>query len=408
MALTTAAINAAKSRKKPYKLTDGLGLYLQIMPSGGRLWRMNYRYAGQQRTLSFGNYPDVSLAKARAKRDAARETLAEGLDPIEVKKARIREAKAKSEETFKAIGEEWYGRLATEGRAPKTLEKMRWMLDMAYPVLGGRPIADLTAPELLEMLRTVEARGKYETANRLRSTFGTIFRYAIATGRAQRDVAFDLRGALITPKTNHRAAILDPKKLGALLRAVETHEGNPAVRIALQMLPHVFVRPGELRMAEWSEVDTETAIWTIPASKTKMRRPHKVPLTEQVLALIAELQPMTGQSQYLFPSIRAATRPITDSTLNAAFRRLGYDKEEVTAHGFRATASTLLNETGKWHPDAIERQLGHVENNDVRRAYARGSHWDERVRMMRYWSNYLDGLKIGGKVVKGIFRRASD
>jgi integrase len=406
MSLTATAINAAKPRERPYKLTDGLGLYLQVMPTGGRLWRMNYRFAGQQRTLSFGSYPEVSLAKAREKRAAAREALADGLDPIEVKKARIREAKAKSEETFKAIGEEWYERLVMEGRAPKTLEKMRWMLDMSYPRLGDRPIADLTAPELLQVLRTVEVRGKYETANRLRSTFGTIFRYAIATGRAQRDVAFDLRGALINPKANHRAAILDPKKLGALLRAVETHEGNPAVRIALQILPHVFVRPGELRMAEWAEFDFEVAVWTIPAAKTKMRRPHKVPLTPQVLELVAELRPMTGHGQYLFPSVRAATRPITDSTLNAALRRLGYDKDEVTAHGFRATASTLLNEMGKWHPDAIERQLAHVENSDVRRAYARGSHWDERVRMMRHWSNYLNTLKIGGKVVKGNFRGA--
>jgi integrase len=405
MALTATAINAAKPHEKPYKLSDGGGLYLLVMPGGGRHWRMNYRYGGRQKTLSFGNYPDVSLAKAREKRAAARESLAEGLDPTEVKKARIREAKAKSEDTFKAIGEEWLSRLKLEGRAQKTLEKNRWMLGMSYPLIGDRPIAELTAPELLEVLRTVEVRGKYETANRLRSTFGTIFRYAIATGRAQRDIAYDLRGALITPKTNHRAAILDPKKLGGLLRAVEAHEGSPAVRIALQMLPHVFVRPGELRMAEWSEFETEGAVWTIPAAKTKMRRPHKVPLSAQVLDLLTELRPVTGVGQYLFPSIRSAARPITDNTLNAALRRLGYDQTEVTAHGFRATASTLLNEMGKWHPDAIERQLAHVESNDVRRAYARGSHWDERVKMMQHWSNYLEGLQVGGKILKGNFKR---
>lgn len=272
MALTVTAINAAKPRAKPYKLTDGKGLYLLAMPTGGRLWRMSYRFAGRQKTLSFGNYPDVTLAKAREKRNAARESLADGLHPAEVRKARVREAKAKAEETFSAVGEEWFGRLVLEGRAPKTIEKMRWLLDLSYPLIGDRPIADLTAPQLLEVLRAVEARGKYETANRLRSTFGTIFRYAIATGRAERDVAFNLRGALISPKASHRAAIIDPKKLGGLLRAVEAHEGHPAVSMALQMLPHVFVRPGELRMAEWSEFDIEEAVWTIPAAKTKMRR----------------------------------------------------------------------------------------------------------------------------------------
>lgn len=405
MALTVTAINAAKPRDKAYKLADSLGLYLLVAPSGGRLWRMNYRFLGRQKTLSFGNYPDVSLARAREKRAEAREALADGRDPTEVRKERIREQRAKAEETFQAIADEWFGRLELEGRAPKTLQKMRWLLDLAYPLIGNRPIADLTAPELLEVLRNVEVRGRYETANRLRSTFGTIFRYAIVTGRARSDVSADLRGALITPKTQHRAAILEPKALGGLLRAVDAHEGQPAVRIALKMLPHVFSRPGELRMAEWKEFDLETAVWTIPAEKTKMRRPHKVPLTEQVLAMVAELAPITGHGKFLFPSIRSADRPITDNTLNAALRRLGFGKDEVSAHGFRATASTLLNEMGKWHPDAIERQLAHVESNDVRRAYARGTHWDERVKMMRQWSNYLDGLQAGGKVVKANFRR---
>jgi integrase len=405
MALTVTAINAAKSKDKPYKLTDGLGLYLLVKETGGRLWRMNYSFLGKQKTLSFGSYPEVSLAKAREKRTAAREALADGQDPAEVRKVKVREAKAKSEETFKAIANEWLARLEIEGRAPKTLQKMRWLLDLAYPLIGNRPIADLTAPELLEALRTVEARGRYETANRLRSTFGTIFRYAIVTGRAQRDVAVDLRGALITPKPQHRAAILEPKALGGLLRAVDTHDGQPTVRIALKMLPHMFPRPGELRMAEWKEFDFEAAVWTIPASKTKMRRPHKVPLTQQVLDMLAELEPITGGGKFLFPSVRSAERPITDNTLNAALRRLGFGKDEVTAHGFRATASTLLNEMGKWHPDAIERQLAHVESNDVRRAYARGTHWDERVRMMRHWSNYLDGLQVGGRVLKANFRR---
>jgi integrase len=375
MALTVTAINAAKPRAKPYKMTDGLGLYLLVTERGGRLWRMNYSFLGKQKTLSFGSYPDVSLAKAREKRGAARTALADGIDPLEARKAHIREVKAKSEETFKAISDEWFVRLELEGRARKTLEKMRWLLDLACPLIGARPIADLTARELLEVLRTVEARGRYETANRLRSTFGTIFRYAIVTGRAQRDVSVDLRGALITPKPQHRAAILDPKALGGLLRAVDAHDGQPTVRLALKMLPHMFPRPGELRLAEWKEFDFETAVWTIPAEKMKMRRAHKVPLTPQVLDMLAELEPISGTSRFLFPSVRSNDRSITDSTLNAALRRLGFGKEEVSAHGFRATASTLLNEMGKWHPDAIERQLAHVESDDVRRAYARGTHW---------------------------------
>ena len=405
MTLTATAINAAKPRAAAYKLADGLGLYLLVTPNGSRLWRMNYRFLGQQKTLTFGRYPDVSLAKARDKRSAARESLADGIDPLDARKADIREAKARSEETFKAIGEEWLARIEREGRARKTLEKMRWLLEMAYPLIGNRPIAELTAPELLEVLRKVEVRGRYETANRLRSTFGTIFRYAIVTGRAHRDVSFDLRGALITPKPQHRAAILDPKALGGLLRAVDAHEGQPVVRLALKLLPHMFPRPGELRLAEWKEFDFETGVWTIPAEKMKMRRPHKVPLTPQVLDMLAELELLSGDSKYLFPSIRSADRPITDGTLNAALRRLGFGKDEVSAHGFRATASTLLNEMGKWHPDAIERQLAHVESNDVRRAYARGTHWDERVKMMRHWSDYLDRLQTGAKILKANFRR---
>lgn len=324
------------------------------MPTGGRLWRMNYRYGNKQKTLAFGNYPDLSLAKARELRGIAREALALARDPAEDRKAREREADAKLAETFKYISDEWLQRLTLEGRAAKTLAKLRWMVDLAIPLLGERPISEITVPELLQVLRSIEARGRYETATRLRGTFGTIFRYAIATGRAQRDISTDLRGALITPKTKHRAAILEPTALGGLLRAIDGHDGQPVVRIALQMAPHVFVRPGELRMAEWAEFDLKSRVWTLPAAKTKMRRPQKVYLTDEVVALLGELRPISGAGRYLFPSVRTHLRPITDNTLNAALRRLGYSSEEVTAHGFRATASTLLNESRKWHPDAIE------------------------------------------------------
>lgn len=401
MALTAMAINAAKPKDKPYKLSDELGLCLLIMPTGGRLWRFNYRFGGKQKTLSLGNYPDLPLAKARAMRAAAREALAEGRDPAQIRKDKQREERARSQDTFQAISKEWLGKLERDGRSTSTISKLRWLLDFAKPDIGDRPITELTAPELLDVLRKIELRGRHETANRLRSTFGTIFRYAIVTGRAQYDVSANLKGALVTPKTKHYAAVTDPDILGGLLRAINAYDGQPTIRLVLCMAPHVFVRPGVLRSAEWSEFDLERRIWTIPAEKTKMRRLHRVPLTDQVISLLKELHPLTGSGRYLFPSVRSDKRPITDNTLNAAMRRMGYSKDEVTAHGFRATASTLLNESRHWHQDAIERQLGHMEANDVRRAYARGEHWEERVRMMEYWSDYLVSLQAKGKVLKG-------
>lgn len=392
MALSAVAIQRAKGREKPYKITDSAGLYLLVNSDGRRYWRFNYRFRGKQKTLAFGVFPDVGLADAREKRDAARKLIAAGEDPAERRKDEERQARVRESETLSAIGNEWIERLEKQGRSKATLKKMRWLLDFAIPTLGDRPIAAITAPELLQVLRQVEAGGRYETAVRLRSTFGTIFRYAIATGRAERDVAFDLRGALITPRTTHRAAIIEPKAVGALLRAIEGYDGQPVVRHALRLIPHVFTRPGELRLAEWREFDVEKKVWTIPAEKTKMRRPHRVPLSRQALSILEELQTISGGGVPLFPSLRSVSRPISDNTLNAALRRLGYDKTQMTAHGFRAMASTLLNESRKWHPDAIERQLAHVENNDARRAYLRGEHWEERVRMMQAWSDYLDRL----------------
>lgn len=368
MALTAMALTHAKPREKSHKLSDERGLYLLVTIEGHRYWRFNYRFSGKYRTLAFGVYPDVGLADARAKRDAARKILATGEDPVEWRKRKEREAKAKAADTFKLIAEEWVARLETEGRAEATLTKTRWLLDFAYPTLGNRPISQITATDLLAVLRGIEARGRHETAITLRGTFGTILRYAIATGRAQRDVSFDLRGALIQPKTNHRAALLEAKQVGPLLRSIEGYDGQPTVAIALRLAPHLFVRPGKLRTAEWTEFDLDAAVWTIPGHKTKMRSPHRVPLSRQVLALLEELKPISAKTIFLFPGVRSVTRPITDNTLNAALRRLGYDKTQMTAHGFRATASTLLNEMAEWHPDAIERQLGHVESNDVRRA----------------------------------------
>lgn len=395
MPLSATAVTNAKPKAKSYKLADSGGLHLLVTTKGQRYWRFNYRFDGKYQTLAFGVYPDVGLADARAKRDAARKVLASGEDPSLRQKEDAREAKARSADTFAIIAEEWLARSVTQGRAPATLKKQRWLVEFAYPALGERPISQISAPEILEVLRKIEARGRHETAVRLRGMFGTLFRYAIATGRAQRDVSFDLRGALITPRTKHRAAVLRPKEVGELLRAIDGYEGQPTVQIALRLAPYVFVRPGELRMAEWKEFDLAQKIWTIPAQKTKMRREHRVPLSRQVIRMLAELQPLSGDTKFLFPGVRSADRSITDNTLNAALRRLGYDKTQMTAHGFRAMASTLLNEMGKWHPDAIERQLGHIESNEIRRAYARGEYWDERVKMMQAWSDYLDGLRSG-------------
>jgi len=284
-------------------------------------------------------------------------------------------------------------KLKHEGRAEATITKLEWLLAFAYPTLGDKSIKDVDAQSILKVLRGVEVRGRYESARRLRSTIGSVFRYAIATARIENDPTFALRDALIKPTVTPRAAITDPKPFGALLRAIDSFDGMPSIRMALELMALLFPRPGELRAAEWSEFDLDLALWTIPADRMKMRRSHRVPLSKQAITILKQLQKITGVGTLLFPGIRTSSKPISDNTLNAALRRLGYAKDEATAHGFRATASSLLNECGKWHPDAIERQLAHIENNDVRRAYARGEHWDERVKMMQWWADYLGKLK---------------
>jgi len=403
MALTALAIKSAKSRAKPYKLADSDGLYLLVTPSGGRCWRMNYRHLGKQKTLAFGTWPDISLADARERRDAARKVLARGDDPAEqIKLDRIAATVAASN-SFKAVADEWLTKAEKEGRSAVTMKKLRWLLDFINESIGKRPIAAISAQELLIMLRKMEGKGKYETAKRLRSTCSQVFRYAIATARAERDVAADLRGALIAPKPVHRAAITGPEEAGGLLRAIEAFEGHPNTKAALRLLPHVFVRPGELRHAEWSDFDFEKALWTIPPHKTKMRRAHTVPLSHQALAILKTIEHDAEYSRFLFPSLRSVDRPMSENTINAALRRMGFAQNEMTGHGFRAMAATLLNEMGLWHPDAIERQLAHCDNNAVRRAYARGEYWNERVKMMQHWSDHLDFLRDGAKVLKGKF-----
>jgi integrase len=396
--LNDTRVRNAKGGQRPIKLSDGGGLYLLITPNGSKLWRLAYRFGGKQKSLALGVYSTTTLKQARERRDAAKQLLTDNIDPSIQR--RIDKQIAMNGNTFRAVAGELLEKLEREGLANVTLTKKRWLLDFAYPSIGDRPTDKITAPELLSVLRRVEARGRYETARRLRSTCGMVFRYAIATGRAERDVSIDLRGALTTQKVTHRAAIVDPASIGALLRAIDGYDGLLVTKFALRLAPLVFVRPGELRKAEWSEFDLEGSEWRISESKMKMRRPHRVPLSRQVVAIIRGLQVISGGGRWLFPSVRTTTRPMSENTLNAALRRLGYGSDQMTAHGFRGMASTQLNEMGRWNPDAIERQLGHQEMDDVRRAYMHAAEfWSERVRMMQVWADYLDELRDVGNVI---------
>jgi integrase len=405
MPLKDLTVRNAKPASKPRKLSGGGGLHVLVQPSGSKLWRLAYRFGGKQKTLALGVYPIVSLEGARRHRDEAKKLLARSIDPSVKRKA---DRHAGRDGTFRAVADEVIAKQEREGRAEATLSKKRWLLDFALAAFGDRPVADITTRELLALLREIEGRELYETARRLRSTCGMVFRYAIATGRAERDPSMDLRGALTSPTVNHRATIVDPGDIGALLRAIDGFVGQPTTRAALRLAPYVFVRPGELRRAEWKELDLDAAVWSIPANKMKMRRPHRVPLARQTLAILNNLQEITGDGRWLFPSVRTSARPISENTLNAALRRLGYGSEEMCIHGFRSTASTRLNEMGRWSSDAIERQLAHQEANAVRRAYTHAAEfWPERVLMMQAWADYLDELRAGGKVVPLTKSRAS-
>jgi integrase len=398
MSLSDANCRSVKPSAILRKLSDGGGLQLWVLPSGSRLWRLAYRIGGKQKLLSFGAYPAVSLAEAREGREQAKRLLAKGEDPSKAKK----DAKAKlaaTGSTFRTMAEEFLALQRRNGRAGVTLAKTEWLLDFAYPTLGDMRIVDIRPPDVLDVLRKVENRGRFETARRLRSTIGRVFRFAVATGRAETDPTYALHGTLARPRAQPHAAVTDAKAFGALLRAIDGFEGQPTTLAALKLMALLFPRPGELRGAEWPEFDFDTAIWTIPASRTKLRRSHHVPLSTRAVSVLNSLRRITGDGRFLFPSVRTVKKPISENTLNAALRRLGYAKDEATSHGFRASASTLLNECGKWHADAIERQLAHIERNDVRRAYARGEHWDERVQMMQWWAEHLDTLKVVGKVI---------
>jgi integrase len=399
MALTNVEIRNAKPRSKPYKMSDGGWLFLLVNPGGSKLWRIAYRFGGHEKSLSLGAYPDVSLQDARGKRDEARALLKSGVDPSQQRKTEKLATEIFNGTTFKGVAQDYLDKLKREGRAPATLDKAEWLLSLVLPKLGERPIGRITAAEILSVLKPVETRGNLETAKRLRAIVGAICRFAVATARLDNDPTPALKGALVAPKAKHRAAITNPVALGAFLRAVDAFDGQPETVAALKLLPLVFTRPGELRMAEWSEFDLDKRVWTIPATRTKMRREHLVPLPSQALAVLVDLKATTGQGRLVFPGIRSKERPISENTLNASMRRMGFNQDEVSAHGFRATASTLLNESGKFNPDAIERALAHQDPDPVRRAYARGAYWAERVEMAQWWGDYLETLKAGGQVI---------
>ncbi len=393
MPLSDVKIRNLKPKEKQYKVSDFEGLYILVKPTGSKLWQMKYRYFGKERLLSFGAYPAVSLAQARKLKEDARSLLAQDIDPSETKQEDKRAKREAQGHTFQKIGEAFYEKQCKEGKSKATLDKTAYHLKLANAEFGRKPITEITAPMILRVLRKQEVKGNHETAHRLRARIGSVFRYAVASGLAETDPTYALKDALIRPTRVHRAAITDPKALGALLREIDGFEGQATTRIGLQLLALTAQRPGEIRHAKWEEFDFQEKIWSLPAAKMKMRRDHNVPLPDQAIALLDELRMITGNGEYLFPSLRSWQRPMSENTLNAALRRMGYAGDEMTAHGFRASFSTLANESGLWNPDAIEAALAHVERNEVRKAYNRGLYWSERVKLADWWAGYLDALK---------------
>ncbi len=397
MSLTDSAVRALKPQVKAYRRSDGGGLYVEVTSSGSKLWRMAYRFAGKQKTLSFGTYPAVSLADARRKRDDAKSLLADGRDPSVDVRVEKQNARIIAGNTFALIAKELVDKNEREGKAPVTLKKKVWLLGMAKRSFGPTPISEIKAADILVPLKNLENRGKYETAHRLRAVIGQVFRYAIATGRAEYDPTFGLRGALIAHKVQHQAAIIDDDGFGRLIGSIWTYTGSPNSVAALKLMSLLYPRPGELRQAEWSEFDLEKAIWTIPADRTKMRREHTKPLSTVALQILKNHRAATTSNRLVFPAMTSVFRPMSENTMNQALRRMGYGKDEMTSHGFRASASSLLNESGLWQEDAIEAELAHVGNNQVRKAYHRAQYWEERVRMAEWWGEYLMGqMKNGG------------
>lgn len=400
MALTDVAIRKVKPTDKPQRLFDGGGLYLEVSPAGGKWWRLKYRHGGKEKRLSLGTYPDTGLADARGKRDDARKLLATGVDPGQHRKAEKAAGEDRAANSLEVLAREWHAKQAPTWVKDHGDRIMLRLENDIFPWLGKRPIADVTAKELLATVNRIAERGAVESAHRALQNCGQVFRYAIATGRTERNPVADLRGALPPVKQTHLAAITDPNKVGGLLRAMDAYAGSFVTKCALRLAPLVFVRPGELRQAEWAEIDLDAGEWNIPAEKMKMREPHLVPLSAQAVAILTELQALTGGGRYVFPSARSPKRPMSNNAVLSALRRMGFDKDEMSGHGFRAMARTILDETLHFRPDYIEHQLAHTVKDPNGRAYNRTAHLAERRKMMQAWADYLDALRADtGKVV---------
>jgi len=404
--LTDTAIRNARPAAKPQKLYDGGGLYLEVAPTGGKWWRLKYRFGGKEKRISLGVYPDVPLKAAREKCTAARALLAAGTDPGEAKKAEKRAQRLSAETSFEAIAREWHTKQAPTWSDSHAARILRRLEVDAFPCIGRKPAADLTPPDVLDVLRRVEKRGALETAHRLHTNISQALRYAVATGRTLRDVAADIRGALPPVQKEHMAAITDPKQVAELLRAIDGYQGTFPVACALRLAPLLFQRPGELRAAEWTEFNLDTSTWEIPSDRMKRTKPgkaaggaHIVPLSSQAVAILHELHALTGTERYLFPSVRTRERPMSDNTLNGALRRLGYDGDTMTGHGFRAMARTILDEVLNVPATIIEAQLAHTVKDPLGRAYNRTAYLLQRREMMQTWADYLDQIKVGAQVI---------
>lgn len=397
MSLTNTAIRNAKPREKAVRLFDERGLYLEVSPAGGKWWRFKYRFDGKEKRISLGVYPDVSLKDARDRRDTARKQLVSGVDPSKLRKAQKASKAERNGNSFEVVAREWFAKFSATWVSSHADRIIRRFERDIFPWVGGDPIAEISAPELLAVVRRIEERGALETAHRALGNCGQVFRYAIATGRAERDPSGDLRGALVPAKGNHFAATTEPQRFAEILRAMEGYEGSLTVRCALRLAPLVFVRPGELRKAEWTDIDLDTAEWCYIVSKTDT--PHIVPLSRQAMEILDELHPLTGSGRFVFPGARSNGRPMSDNAVLAAMRRMGIGKEEMSGHGFRAAARTILDEVLGVRPDFIEHQLAHAVRDPNGRAYNRTAHLPERRKMMQQWADYLDKLKAGADLV---------